>query len=126
MLTGILRVIQGLAEFEDFIQAARADEQEFVRMVDVLAIAADDIANAAAMLRRSQDEPPILIPDGAPTLLLGNRKTGKSTALLELAVAVARPAGVKRRPSSAADFPPIPYRDSGQHRTIPSRPRPAN
>ena len=58
MLTGILRVIQGLAEFEDFIQAARADEQEFVRMVDVLAIAADDIANAAAMLRRSQDEPP--------------------------------------------------------------------
>ena len=102
-------------------------------MVDVLATAAGDIANAAAMLRRSQDEPPKstflvpgLIPDGAPPLLLGNRKAGKSTALLELAVAVARPAGVKRRPSSAADFPPIPYRDSGQHRTIPSRPRPAN
>jgi AAA domain len=42
---------------------------------------------------------PGLIPDGSPTLLLGDKKTGKSTALLELCVAVAR------RESSWLGFP---------------------
>jgi AAA domain len=78
-------------------RCGQATPDDFARVDDILAVAGGDIAAAATMLRRTERTPPRrsflvpgLIPDGAPSLLLGSAKAGKSTALLELAVAVAR------------------------------------
>jgi hypothetical protein len=89
--------VEKFRNFDDWIRASQINEQDVARISDVLAIAGGDVASAAASLRRSRrrvDTPsflvPGLIPDGSPSLLLGSAKAGKSTALLELAVAVAR------------------------------------
>jgi hypothetical protein len=78
-------------------RCGQATPDDFARVDDILAVAGGDIAAATTMLRRTERTPPRrsflvpgLIPDGAPSLLLGSAKAGKSTALLELAVAVAR------------------------------------
>jgi AAA domain len=85
------------ANFEDWARAAQVTADEIAKLVDLFEVTGGRLDSMAAAIRRTRAEPPKntflvpgLIPDGAPTLLLGNRKAGKSTALLELAVAVAR------------------------------------
>jgi hypothetical protein len=76
--------------------ATEADLNELRELGEIADWSARSMANA--LLRRfelTKRQPnsflvPGIIPDGSPTLLLGDKKTGKSTALLELCVAVAR------------------------------------
>jgi hypothetical protein len=88
---------ENFANFDEWARAAQVTADEINKLVDLYEVTGGRLASMAAAIRRTRAEAPKntflvpgLIPDGAPTLLLGNRKAGKSTALLELAVAVAR------------------------------------
>jgi hypothetical protein len=96
-------------DFARWITAAQATDEDFERMSQLAAASDGDIAVAAELFENvyeysSSKEPtsflvPGLIPRGAVTLSLGNRKVGKSSLLLELVVAVAR------REATWAGFP---------------------
>jgi AAA domain len=81
---------------EECFLASAVTEADLNRFHDLGEIANWSVRSMAEALRRSASKAPSnsflvpgLIPDGVPTLLLGNKKTGKSTALLELCLAVA-------------------------------------
>ena len=78
-------------------QATDADFENFVALSNACDGRADDMATAINRSMPDEDEAPQqpflvpgLIPRGVVTLLAGNRKAGKSTLALELAVAAAR------------------------------------
>jgi hypothetical protein len=92
--------------FDEWLRVGQLTESDLLRLHDLGELAGWNGHSMAGALLRANKSPPAntflvsgLIPDGSPTLLLGDKKTGKSTALLELCVAVAR------RESSWLGFP---------------------
>lgn len=85
------------ASFDETVRAGALSNNDANRLLDLIELTNGDLSAMALAIRRVEKRRPEasflvpgLIPDGSPTLLLGNKKTGKSTAMLELAVAVAR------------------------------------
>ncbi len=81
--------------FADWMCEAAVTEAEATKFLNLVEVSAGLLHTMAKAVERAASPRPKntflvpgLIPDGAPTLLLGNRKAGKSTALLELSVAV--------------------------------------
>ncbi len=94
-------------DFARWVRAVQATDADFERLVGLLRACNGDFLAVRDHLRRLEAEPatqsflvPGLIPRGAITLLLGNRKVGKSAIALELAVVTAR-----RRGESWLGFP---------------------
>jgi hypothetical protein len=84
-------------DFARWITAAQSTAADFERLTALTEACGNDILIAGATLERRRAKPrpqtflvPGLIPRGAVTLLLGNKKVGKSAIAMELAVAVAR------------------------------------
>jgi AAA domain len=84
-------------DFARWITAAQTTAVDFERLTALTEACCNDILIAGATVARREALPgpqqflvPGLIPRGAVTLLLGNKKVGKSAIALELAVAVAR------------------------------------
>jgi AAA domain len=93
-------------DFLRWVSAAQATDKDFEKLSDLFVACNGDPIVVLNMLRQAAAKPepqsflvPGLIPRGALTLLLGNKKVGKSGSMLELAVAVAR------RESSWLGFP---------------------
>jgi hypothetical protein len=86
-------------DFHRWVRAAQATDRDFERLLTLSHACGQDAAVMGTALERHREigwiEPqpflvPGLIPQGAVTLLLGNKKVGKSAIAMELAVAVAR------------------------------------
>ncbi len=84
-------------DFARWTLTAQATDKDFERLAALSAACNYDVESIVAALDRLNAKPepqsflvPGLIPRGALTLLLGNKKVGKSAMALELAVAVAR------------------------------------
>lgn len=92
--------------FTRWALASQATHADFERLASLYDACAGDVTSVYDAMRRRNDKPesqsflvPGLIPRGALTLLLGNKKVGKSAMALELLVSVAR------REKQWLDFP---------------------
>jgi hypothetical protein len=84
-------------DFRRWVRAGQTTEKDLDRLASLLDACDDDIEALHALLERAEEKPepvsflvPSLVPRGVVTLLLGDKKTGKSAVAMELAVAVAR------------------------------------
>lgn len=86
-----------LADFARWAHAVQTTDKDLDRLFALADACDSDLTVIRATLERSHEEPepvsflvPGLIPRGVVTLLLGDKKTGKSAVAMELAVAIAR------------------------------------
>jgi hypothetical protein len=86
-----------LADFARWAHAVQTTDKDLDRLFALVDACDGDLNVIRATLERSHEEPepvsflvPGLIPRGVVTLLLGDKKTGKSAVAMELAVAIAR------------------------------------
>jgi hypothetical protein len=84
-------------EFAEWARAVQVTDRDLDRLLSLADACDGDLSVIRATLERLHEEPervsflvPGLIPRGVVTLLLGDKKTGKSAVAMELAVAVAR------------------------------------